>query len=76
MFEQRIIELMAEERMQRAKEEAAQARLLRNALPPSMPLLPRLAVSLGAWLVAVGTLIEERYETVSYSTPETDCSTC
>ncbi len=76
MLQQRIIEMMAEERMQRAREEAALARAVRVAPVPSIPFRQRLAVSFANLLIAAGTRIERRYQPIRYSEPEGDCSTC
>ncbi len=76
MLEHRIVEMMAEERIQRSREEAERAHLLRGALSPSTSLYQRFAVSLAGLLIAAGTFIQKRYEPISYPEQEADCSPC
>ncbi len=76
MLEHRAIELIAEERIQQARNEAASARWMRDNLPRSIPLHQRLAVALAALLIAAGTSIQKRYEAVRSIQSETDCSPC
>ncbi len=76
MLEHRVIELMAEERIQQAREEAARAHWMHDNLPRSIPLHQRLAVAIATLLIAAGTSIQKRYEPVRSTQPETDCSPC
>ncbi len=76
MLEHRVIEMIAEERIQQYQAEVAHEQLLRANLTPSIPLHRRLAVSFATWLIAAGTAIQQRYEPLSYVEPEPDCSPC
>ncbi len=76
MLEHRVIEMMAEERIGQAREQAARDRWVRDNLPHSIPWRQRLAVALAARLIAAGTLIQQHYEPIRYAEPETDCSPC
>ncbi len=76
MLEHRVMEMMVEERIRQSREDAARAQMLRPNCPSSLPRHARLAVSLAAFLIAAGTVIRRRYEPISFTEPETDCSTC
>ncbi len=76
MLEHRIAEMMAEERIQHAQEQAEKDRLARANLPSATPFPQRLAVALGNLLIAAGTVIQKHYEPIQPIPSETDCAPC